>query len=131
MKSYVLDASALLAFLFDEAGADEVLACLERRPHMSAVNFAEVLTKLSDQGAPPASAMMRLRDSGVADLIQVTPFDGDQARTVADLRPATRHLGLSLGDRACLALALRRGATALTADRAWLAVDGVQVETIR
>lgn len=131
MTGTVLDASALLAFLFDEPGADDVLGCLERRPLLSAVNFAEVLTKLSDQGAPPAIAIDRLRASGLLSVIAVVPFDTDQAETAAALRTATRPLGLSLADRACLALALRRGAEALTADRAWLRVPGVAVRAIR
>lgn len=131
MSAKVLDASAILAFLFDEPGAEYVLASLEDRPLMSAVNLAEVLTKLSDQGVVPEEAGRRLQASGVLGAIVMVPFDDEQAQTVATLRHSTRPLGLSLADRACLALALRRGATALTADKAWLQVPGVAVEVIR
>ena len=127
----VLDASALLALLFDESGADEVLSTLVERPLMSTVNFAEVLTKLSDQGVAVDAAMEELRSSGVLNSVVLVPFDREQAEAAAAIRIESRALGLSVGDRACLALAMRRKAEALTADRAWLAVRAVKVRSIR
>jgi len=127
----VLDASALLALLFDETGAEYVLALLEDRPLISTVNFAEVLTKLSDQGVAPEEARRHLQGSGILDALVMVPFDDNQAQTVAELRRTTRPFGLSLGDRVCLALALVRNAVAVTADRSWLQIPVVPVEVIR
>jgi PIN domain nuclease of toxin-antitoxin system len=127
----VLDASALLAFLRDEPGADEVLGCLDQRPLMSAVNLAEVLTQPSDKGVPMEQAVHQLQESGILDAITVILFDSEDAKTVGALCSSTRVFGLSLGDRACLAVALRQGATVLTADQTWLQAPGVRVEAIR
>lgn len=109
-----LDASALLAFLFSEPGHDRVA------PHIaaaciSAVNFSEVLGRFARDGHDTTIAAQRLRATGM----EIVPFDADAAATAAALRPKTDRLGLSLGDRACLALAVARGIPVLTADRAW------------
>lgn len=126
----VLDASALLAYVLDEAGAEVVQDALEEESSIGTVNLAEVLTKLSDVGQDPSSAMDRL---GVLP-IDVVVFDEDLAVETARLRPLTSAAGLSLGDRACLALARRLGRRVLTADAAWVGlvpdVD-VDVEVIR
>jgi ribonuclease VapC len=64
--------------------------------------------------------------------IEVVPFDADDARAAGELSLVTRDAGLSLGDRACLALARRLDVPAVTADRAWLNVDaGVDVVCVR
>ncbi len=116
----VLDASALLAFLQGEAGAPRVEAALLRGVLMSAVNWAEVLSVLAMRGASPeAEADRLLRRHGLADLIHIVAFDEAQALECARLRPGTRHAQLSLGDRACLALARLRRAPVLTADSSW------------
>jgi len=126
----VLDASALLALLNDEDGADEVERALgESICVMSAVNWAEVLSKLSDlsPGAEQAS-VPRL----VTDLLSVEFFGPEDAEEVAGLRAVTRSSGLSLGDRACLALAGRLGWPAWTADRAWREIEtDVEVHLVR
>ena len=120
----VLDASALLALLFHEAGADKVAARLDDCC-MSAVNFSEVIGKLVDRGDDIDQAIADLVDFDIV----VVPFDRAQAEASGKLRAKTREAGLSLGDRACLALAMARGTRALTGDRAWLRVmDGVSVE---
>lgn len=123
----VLDASAVLALLHREAGADVVLQHLENSL-VSAVNFTELGARLADHGMPEAE----IREVAEAIGVEVVPFDKSQAYIAASLRPATRAKGLSLGDRACLALAIERGVPALTADRAWMELDvGVDVRLIR
>ena len=127
MSAVALDASALLAFLFDEPGAGAVAPLLSRAA-LSSVNYCETLTRLVARGKPLAdsvSALARLR-------LEVVPFDSELAAVTASLREPTKHLGLSLGDRVCLALALVRGLPALTADQLWTRLDiGVRVNCIR
>jgi ribonuclease VapC len=123
----VLDASALLAFLQREPGLDRVRRALPGAV-VGSVNFAEVVTKLVQWGAPPDRVAERL---GELDL-GVHAFDRELAFAAGALHAGTRRLGLSLGDRACLALAASLGALVLTTDRAWPAADlGVEVELIR
>jgi ribonuclease VapC len=125
----VLDASAVLALLFEEPGAEVVRAQL-RSGVIGAANLAEVLAKLSDHGLPAVEAARAVTILG----LEVAPMTEAQAGRSAELRPMTRGVGLSLGDRACLALAAELGAPALTADRGWDAVAGaagVSVQVIR
>lgn len=129
--SAVVDASAVLAFLLDEPGADVAGAALEAGGSLlSAVNLSEVLSKLSDRGLLPDSLALLIE----ALPIEVVPFDAADAHEAALLRDVTRTHGLSLGDRACLALARSRGLPAVTADREWKRLPrslGIVVETIR
>ncbi len=125
----VFDASAVLALLFEEPGAAVVRAQL-RIGVIGAANLAEVLAKLSDHGLPAMEAVRAVAILG----LEVAPMTEAQAGRSAELRPMTRAVGLSLGDRACLALAAELGAPALTADRSWDAVAGaagVSVQVIR
>ncbi len=123
----VLDASAILALLIGEPGAEAV------REHIpdsvaSAVNVAEVAAKLADHG---------VKDSEIREIIgalgiEVAPCDADLAFASATLRRQSRKAGLSLGDRMCLALARLRDLPALTADKRWLDLDlGVEIRSIR
>jgi PIN domain nuclease of toxin-antitoxin system len=123
----VLDASAVLALISRETGTEAVLAHLDDAV-ISSVNLAEVVGKLVDIGMP-----LPVIDQVLALLdIRTVDFDSPQAREAGALRKATRPAGLSLGDRACLALARLQGARAVTADRRWLDVDsGVPVLAIR
>lgn len=100
---------------------------------MSAVNWAEVLSKLLERGKLPQVVTAQLRDLGLlGQAIQIYPVDEALALIMAELLPHTRAMGLSLGDRACLALALTLNLPALTADKAWSNVDaGVSVQLIR
>ena len=126
----VLDASALLALFNDEPGAQAVLDALAGDCLLSAVNQTEVLTKLLDKGLSQAEAVSVME----AVDIDVVAFDESQSLDAAWLRFETRIVGLSLGDRACLALARSRKAVALTADRPWSQVAdavGVTVRCIR
>ena len=123
----VLDASALLALLQAEPGAARVAAALPRAA-VSSVNLSEVVAKLADGGLPAEAVRASL--AGLD--LDVRPFDEGLAYEAGELRPATRAQNLSLGDRACFALARRLGAAALTADRAWAGVQvGVTVEVVR
>jgi ribonuclease VapC len=124
----VLDASALLALLYREPGADAVEEVLDGAV-VSAVNWSEVLQKLAQRGVRPASATV----SALLELgLRIEPFTLVDARRAAELWEAGRETGLPLGDRACLALAHRLAAEALTADRAWKTVDaGVTVRMVR
>ena len=114
MARTVLDASALLALLNEEPGADDVIDVLPDAV-VSAVNLAEVASKLADAGMPADAVRDALGGLGV----EVAPFDSADALDTGLLRPRTRTGGLSLGDRACLALAGRLGAPAMTTDRVW------------
>lgn len=127
MAEAVLDASALLAVLLGEPGAEAVVPYLPRVV-VSAVNAAEALTRLTDLGMALDAATRCL--AGLD--LETAPFATADATVAASLRQATRPLGLSLGDRACLALGLARGLPVLTADREWAKLDaGVRVELIR
>lgn len=128
MNSRVLDASALLALLAREPGWETVQAALRHQAHVSAVNWAEVVGKLSDIGMAANDIREVLQLLPVA----IVPADAELAVQVGLLRTSTRQLGLSLADRACLALAARLGVPALTADRVWTGLElGIQVEMIR
>ncbi|MDQ3507815.1 MAG: type II toxin-antitoxin system VapC family toxin [Actinomycetota bacterium] len=128
----VLDASALLAYLRDEPGGDIVEELLEEGCAISAANWAEVLSRLTDEGKTPEEASEDLVERGVLHTsLTVHPLDEAQARRIATLRPITRDAGLSLADRACLALAHALDLPAYTADGAWRDVDaGVPVHFI-
>ena len=127
MTDLVLDASAVLAYLQGEPGF-EIVAKHLSAASIGAVNFAEVIGKLIDKGLDVASVDAVLASIG----LDVVDFDGTQGRDAGLLRAETRKRGLSLGDRACLALARARGVPALTADRAWAEVDaGIEVRLLR
>lgn len=115
MSRTVLDASAVLAALKREPGADVVAAAIANGAAVSAVNLAEVVSTLADRGMDEATVHATLDQLD----LQVVDFDTDLAYAAGLLRPRTRQFGLSLGDRACLVLAQRLGAEALTADRTW------------
>jgi PIN domain nuclease of toxin-antitoxin system len=116
-----------MAFLRREPGRDRVESVLDRA-QISAVNLAEVVAKAVDRcGALEAIA------ASLAQLpLRVIPFAPDDAMISGSLRSATRHKGLSLGDRCCLALGVRTGLPVLTTEGKWREIDvGVQVEVIR
>lgn len=128
-----LDASALLAYLQDEPGAGTVQEELTVGAIMSAVNYAEVLSRLGDGGEAPEAADRRLREQGlIGGLVGIIPLAEADAVVIAQLRATTRAQGLSLGDRVCLATGLRLQRPVLTADRSWATLDvGVAVRSIR
>jgi len=123
----VLDASALLALLFGEPG-HETVAIAADGACVSTVNLAEVLTRFVREGHLAASVLAQLETYA----IEWVRFDAAHAAEVAMLWPQTRRFGLSLGDRACLAVAIDRGLPVMTADRAWAEVNlPVTVRLIR
>lgn len=127
MSKYLLDASALLVLLNRETGHEKVTEILEESA-ISAVNLAEVASKLTDSGLPPATFRPELEALGLS----VVPFDEEAAYGAAAMRPVTRKAGLSLGDRACLGTSLALGVTAVTADQSWTKVrTGVKVQLLR
>jgi ribonuclease VapC len=126
-ETYVLDASAVLCLLQEEKGAERVARALPAAV-IGAVNHSEVVGKLVEAGIDEPTV------DGLIDKLQlkVIPFDRTQARLAGSLRATTRTLGLSLGDRACLALAATEGATALTCERSWAKFEApCKVETVR
>lgn len=126
-RDAILDASALLALLNSEPGADRVSEVIPGAL-ISAVNLAEVVGKLSEAGIPRGAVMEIILSLG----LNVVDTTRSQGFTAGFLRPRTRDQGLSLGDRACLALALERGLPTLTADAAWMDAGlDIQVELIR
>ena len=125
--SVVLDSSAVLTVINGEAGAERVEDVL-MGGSISAANFSEVLSKLVDKGRDDGDAVAMLD----ALPLTVLPLDAAQARRAGLLRRQTRKLGLSLGDRACLALAVELGLPVVTADRAWAELDlGIEVAVVR
>ena len=127
MARTVLDASALLAFINREPGAERVTAVLGEAA-ISTVNFSEVVTKLALRNRTP----QRILDELTEFELEIVDFNRALAEDAGLLATATRGQGLSLGDRACLALARRENAVALTADNAWRQVQvGIEIQFIR
>lgn len=129
----ILDASALLAYLREEEGADVVSEALMAGVTLSVVNLAEVLSRRTAAGQDPQAGLDGLVRSGLlGQRIRMAEVTTEDAVDIARLRPLTRHVGLSLADRACIALARRTGEAVLTADSAWSQVQvGVEVRQIR
>ncbi len=123
----VLDASALLVLLNAESGVEVVSQALPQGV-MSAVNLSEVIAKLAEAGMPEAATRQAISGLGV----EIVPFDNEQSYVAGMLRPPTMNLGLSLGDRACLALAQLLSLPALTTDGLWAQLDlDIEVEIVR
>lgn len=125
-KRYVLDSSAVLAVINLETGKDIVEP---RFPDslISTVNVAEILTKLAERNINVKNAVEEFLQLG----LEIVDFDTENAAKCAELRPLTSHLGLSLGDRACLALAIQKRAIVVTADKNWANLGLCKIELIR
>jgi len=122
-----LDASALLALLLRERGHEQVSHALAEAC-MSTVNLSEVLGRFARTGQQVGPIVRRLQSTP----IEWVPFSSAHATIAADLAVATARIGLSLGDRACLALARERGIEAMTADKAWSRLNlGIGIDVIR
>jgi ribonuclease VapC len=129
----VLDASAFLAYLRDEPGAEIVAEVIATGASICTVNLAETLSTAAARGADPEQLAAELIARGLLDgAVAVEPFTTADAIEVARLRPLTRAAGLSIGDRACLALARRHAAEAVTADSSWTGLNlDIEVRPIR
>jgi PIN domain nuclease of toxin-antitoxin system len=128
MNRIVLDASAILAVINGEPGAEKLTSDLLARAVASTVNLAEVQTKLVSRGWTSEQAW----EDATSPVREVVSFDEGQARIAGDLMIETRHLGLSLGDRACLALGIGLKVPVYTAEKAWKKLKvGVRIHVIR
>ncbi|MBI4331053.1 MAG: type II toxin-antitoxin system VapC family toxin [Chloroflexi bacterium] len=127
MVQVVLDASALLSALHSEPGGQGVVDQLERAA-ISSVNLSEAIQQSLKRKVEVAG----LREDLEALGLTILPFTAEDGEAAARLWPATRSLGLSLGDRACLTLAQRLGIPTITADKAWSQFAiGVSISLIR
>jgi PIN domain nuclease of toxin-antitoxin system len=128
MSSIVLDASALLAVLNQEPGAENLPPERLAQATISAVNLAEAHSKLVREGVDADEAW----EDVMGPIGECAPFTAEQAKIAGSLAAQTRSLGLSLGDRACLALGLALKAPVYTTDRAWKSLKlGVRIHVIR
>jgi ribonuclease VapC len=128
MNRVVLDASAILAVIGGEPGAEKLTPDLLARAVGSAVNLSEVQAKLVSRGWSSEQAW----EDATSPVREVVAFDEAQARVAGDLATQTRHLGLSLGDRACLALGIALKVPVYTAEKAWKKLNvGITVHVIR
>ena len=129
MSRTVLDASAVLAVVLEEPGADVVVEALRSGAAMSTVNVAEVAARLHQDGWSESEVALVFGTLG----IEILPFGPEAALSSGRLRMVTRHLGLGLGDRACLATGRIEGCPVLTSDRSWREIDvaGIEIRCIR
>jgi ribonuclease VapC len=126
----ILDSSVILAYLLDEQGREAAELAIAARGSISSVNLAEVMSRLTRDGANVGASTEVL----LALPITVVDLDAHLAIAAGAMVEQTKPFGLSLGDRACLALAKREQLPALTADRIWLQAGpllGVEVRLIR
>jgi ribonuclease VapC len=128
MNEVVLDASAILAVIQMERGAEKLTAEIRKNSVVSTVNLAEVQSKLVKKGYPPEEAWEDALSLGTAPV----PFTSEQARIAGDLIAVTEKYGLSLGDRSCLALAIALKAPVYTTEQVWRGLKiGVPIHVIR
>jgi ribonuclease VapC len=126
----ILDASAILALLYEEPGQDFVIKALDKGAAACSVNLAEAATVLIRDGMAADQAEVTILEIPLA----IRDADRSLALMAAKFYPETKEFGLSLGDRLCLALAAREGRSVLTSDRSWMNVGprlGVSVRVIR
>ncbi|MFM7368288.1 MAG: PIN domain-containing protein [Sphaerospermopsis kisseleviana] len=127
MSEVVLDASAILALLNEEPGIEEVLKFIDKAA-ISTVNLSEVIAKLADAGIPENDIILIINNLN----LEVIDFNEEQALKAGILRPITKSIGLSFGDRACLALGIILNQPVLTTDRLWSNINvGVEVRILR
>lgn len=129
----VLDASALTALIRDEDGSSAVVEAIASGAAISVANWAEVLSNAAADGHDPQQVAEQLQKNEFADVaLRVEPITEADCIEIAKLRPTTKPQGLSLADRACLALAARLGVPALTADSIWAQAEApAEVKLIR
>ena len=126
LSKYILDASALLASLHNETGSQMVDPLLPESA-ISTINLSEVIQKARQKGISTTTLVSGLQVIGV----EIVDYTKEQAEMTAELWSITRPFGLSLADRACLALTQLRDAVAITADKNWANISTIQVRVIR
>ncbi len=133
MNKFVLDAAAFLAYLRDEPGAEIVENALINGCYISIINWVEVLSKIVDLGESPEEIIKLLRDEELLEnSLEIITCNEEDAITIAKFRVLTKSAGLSLGDRACLALGKRLNLPVLTADKVWTSLSlGITITLIR
>jgi ribonuclease VapC len=128
VNKVVVDSSVLLAVIHQERGAETITPEFLTRAIISTVNLAEVQSKLVSSGWPSDEAWA----DATGSVREVIPFTAEHAQAAGNMIARTRALGLSLGDRACLALGLALRAPVYTADRSWKGLKlGIRIHTIR
>ncbi len=128
MNRIVIDSSVLLAVIHQERGSEKITPEFLTRAVISTVNLAEVQSKLVSSGWPSSVAWA----DATGSVREVIPFTAEHAQAAGSMVAQTRTLGLSLGDRACLALGLILRAPVYTADRSWKTLKlGVRIHGIR
>lgn len=128
MNKVVFDASVILAVVNSEPGSEKIAPKLLDSAVASSVNLAEVQSKLVRDGADPDDAW----EVAVSGVGEVVPFTAEQARTAGNLIATTAAFGLSLGDRACIALALSLKTDVYTTDKTWRGLKlGVPIHLLR
>jgi PIN domain nuclease of toxin-antitoxin system len=128
MNEIVLDASAILAIVFQERGAEKLTPEILKDAVIGTVNLAEVQSKLIKKGYRPEEAW----EDALSLVNSAEPYTSGQARIAGDLITTTEKYGLSLGDRSCLALAIALKAPVYTTEQAWRNLKlGVPIHVIR
>lgn len=127
MSEVVVDTSAILALLNQETGSEEISQFIDNAA-ISAVNLSEVIAKLAEAGIPAEDIRQILGNLN----LEVIPFNEEQAFKAGMMRPATKSIGLSFGDRACLALGIFLNQPVLTTDRLWGSLSvGIEIRVVR
>ena len=127
MSEVVVDASAILALLNQETGSEEISQFIDNAA-ISTVNLSEVIAKLAEAGIPAEDIRQILGNLN----LEVIPFNEEQAFKAGMMRPATKSIGLSFGDRACLALGIFLNQPVLTTDRLWGSLSvGIEIRVVR
>jgi PIN domain nuclease of toxin-antitoxin system len=127
VSEVVVDASAILALLNQETGSEEISQFIDNAA-ISAVNLSEVIAKLAEAGIPAEDIRQILENLN----LEVIPFNEEQAFKAGMMRPATKSIGLSFGDRACLALGIFLNQPVLTTDRLWGSLSvGIEIRVVR
>jgi PIN domain nuclease of toxin-antitoxin system len=127
VSEVVVDASAILALLNQETGSEEISQFIDNAA-ISAVNLSEVIAKLAEAGIPAEDIRQILGNLN----LEVIPFNEEQAFKAGMMRPATKSIGLSFGDRACLALGIFLNQPVLTTDRLWGSLSvGIEIRVVR
>jgi PIN domain nuclease of toxin-antitoxin system len=128
MSRIVLDASAILALVHREPGHEKLTLALLDGALCSSVNLSEVQAKLVSRGWGSDEAW----EDATSAIDELVPFDAAQAKTCGDLITVTRSLGLSLGERACLALAITHKVPVYTTEKSWKKLKlGIPIQVLR